>query len=151
MGSFVSCEKVEFLCKFIGLFIVLCPASFGTHTLRLGSALQLSKCTCAILLWMSVNLSIDLLSFVKKTKEKLFKRFFNLIISKIFWKRCRFIFFYFLSVSLLTQQYDIALFKVHIFWEGFKILQNLPLTFDCMYCSFAKFCGLLRIYELCCR
>ena len=31
---------------------------------------------------------------------------------------------------------------------------NLPLTFDCMYCSqkkgedFAKFCGLLRIYEL---
>ena len=31
---------------------------------------------------------------------------------------------------------------------------NLPLTFDCMYCSqklgedFAKFCGLLRMYEL---
>ena len=25
--------------------------------------------------------------------------------------------------------------KVHIFWEGHKILQNLPLTFDCMYCS----------------
>ena len=46
-------------------------------------------------------------------------------------------------------------FKVHIFWEGHKILQNLHLTFDCMYCSqklgedFAKFCGLLRIYELC--
>ena len=44
--------------------------------------------------------------------------------------------------------------KVHIFWEGHKILQNLHLTFDCMYCSqklgedFAKFCGLLRIYEL---
>ena len=69
MGSFVSCEKVEFLCKFIGLFIVLCPASFGTHTLRLGSALQLSKCTCGVLLWMSVNLSVELLSFVKKTKE----------------------------------------------------------------------------------
>ena len=35
--------------------------------------------------------------------------------------------------------------KVHIFWEGHKILRNLPLTFDCMYCSqklvedFAKF------------
>ena len=33
-------------------------------------------------------------------------------------------------------------------------MQNLHLTFDCMYCSqqqgedFAKFCGLLRIYEL---
>ena len=33
-------------------------------------------------------------------------------------------------------------------------MRNLPLTFDCMYCSqklvedFAKFCGLLRIYEL---
>ena len=25
--------------------------------------------------------------------------------------------------------------KVHIFWEGHKILQNLHLTFDCMYCS----------------
>ena len=45
-------------------------------------------------------------------------------------------------------------FKVHTFWEGHKILQNLHLTFECMYCSqklgedFAKFCGLLRIYEL---
>ena len=44
--------------------------------------------------------------------------------------------------------------KVHIFWEGHKILQNLSLTFDCMYCSqklgedFLKFRGLLRIYEL---
>ena len=25
--------------------------------------------------------------------------------------------------------------KVHIFWEGHKILRNLPFTFDCMYCS----------------
>ena len=25
--------------------------------------------------------------------------------------------------------------KVHIFWEGHKILRNLPLTFDRMYCS----------------
>ena len=44
--------------------------------------------------------------------------------------------------------------KVHIFWESREILRNLPLTFDSMYCSqklgvdFAKFCGLLRIYEL---
>jgi hypothetical protein len=44
--------------------------------------------------------------------------------------------------------------KVHIFWEGHKIMQNLHLTFDCMYCSqklgedFAKFCGLIRKYEL---
>ena len=29
-------------------------------------------------------------------------------------------------------------FKVHIFWEGHKILRNLPLTFDCMYCSQKK-------------
>ena len=26
-------------------------------------------------------------------------------------------------------------FKVHIFWEGHKILRNLPLTFDCRYGS----------------
>ena len=44
--------------------------------------------------------------------------------------------------------------KVHMFWEGHKIWRNIPLTFDGMYCSqklgedFAKFCGLLRIYEL---
>ena len=25
--------------------------------------------------------------------------------------------------------------KVHIFWEGHKILRNLHLTFDCVYCS----------------
>ena len=35
-----------------------------------------------------------------------------------------------------------------------KILRNIHLTFGCLYCSqkqgeeFAKFCGLLRIYEL---
>ena len=44
--------------------------------------------------------------------------------------------------------------KVHIFWEGHKILRNLHLTFDYSTYSqklsedFAKFCGLLRIYEL---
>ena len=46
------------------------------------------------------------------------------------------------------------LLKVHIFWEGHKILRNLHRRF--VLCSasqiysrkFAKFCGLLRIYEL---
>ena len=44
--------------------------------------------------------------------------------------------------------------KVHIFWEGHKILRNLHLTFDYSTYSqklgedFAKLCGLLRIYEL---
>ena len=28
--------------------------------------------------------------------------------------------------------------KVHIFWEGHKILRNLPLTFDFMYSSKSK-------------
>ena len=43
---------------------------------------------------------------------------------------------------------------VHIFWEGHKILRNLHLTFFLCSASqilgedFAKFCGLLRIYEL---
>ena len=54
--------------------------------------------------------------------------------------------------ELLAHDYKVD--KVHIFWEGHKNLRNLPLTFDCMYCcqklgeDFAKFCGLLRIYEL---
>ena len=44
--------------------------------------------------------------------------------------------------------------KVHVSWEGHKILWNLPLTFDYSTYSqkkgedFAKFCDLLRIYEL---
>ena len=44
--------------------------------------------------------------------------------------------------------------KVHIFWEGNKILRNLHHLFVLCTASliiggdFAKFCGLLRIYEL---
>ena len=39
--------------------------------------------------------------------------------------------------------------KVHIFWEGHKILRNLPRKFDWHWSGdFSKFCGLLRIYEL---
>mgnify|MGYP007025462761 CR=1 FL=1 len=44
--------------------------------------------------------------------------------------------------------------KVHIFWEGHKILQNLHCKFDRYYIrqiyggDFAKLRGLLRIYEL---
>ena len=47
-----------------------------------------------------------------------------------------------------------VLSKVHIFWEGHKILQNIQKIFDWQYIGqiiggdFAKFCGLLRIYEL---
>ena len=45
-------------------------------------------------------------------------------------------------------------FKVYIFWEGHKILWNLHQLFALCTASqiigrdFAKFCGLLRIYEL---
>ena len=48
----------------------------------------------------------------------------------------------------------ILFFKVHIFWEGHKILWNLHQLFVLCTASqiiggdFAKFCGLLRIYEL---
>ena len=44
--------------------------------------------------------------------------------------------------------------KVHIFWEGHKILRNLHLTFDWHHIGqkwgedFAKYFGLLRIYKL---
>ena len=48
----------------------------------------------------------------------------------------------------------IHLGKVHIFWEGHKILRKLQQLFDRQYIGqiiggdFAKFGGLLRIYEL---
>ena len=59
---------------------------------------------------------------------------------------------YFYTPTLTKYFFDFL--KVHIFWEGHKILQNLHLTF--VPCSngqinggdFAKFCGLLRLYEL---
>ena len=47
-----------------------------------------------------------------------------------------------------------SVYKVHIFWEGHKILQNLHRRFDRYNIGqiyggdFAKNCGLLRIYEL---
>ena len=49
----------------------------------------------------------------------------------------------------------IKFFKAHMFWEGHKILRNLHLLFvlctdrQIMGGDFAKFCGLLRIYEIC--
>ena len=45
-------------------------------------------------------------------------------------------------------------FKVHVFWEGHIILRNIHLRFvlssngQIYSGDFAKFCGLLRIYEL---
>ena len=36
---------------------------------------------------------------------------------------------------ILCAQSDPFKGKVHIFWEGHKILRNLHLTFDCIYCS----------------
>ena len=63
----------------------------------------------------------------------------------------------FLHLTFVSSYDNIAKFwpcKVHIFWEGHKILQNLHSRFDWQYIGqiyggdFAKFCGLLRIYEL---
>ena len=62
-----------------------------------------------------------------------------------------------LCAHLLAHQTTIppcAIPKVHIFWEGHKFLRNLHRRF--VQCGngqiyggdFAKFCGLLRIYEL---
>ena len=41
-------------------------------------------------------------------------------------------------------------YKVHIFWEGHKILRNLPLYVlqSKVMWRFRKICGLLRMYEL---
>ena len=50
-----------------------------------------------------------------------------------------------------------SLIKVHIFWEGHKILQNLHVTFVCMYCrrkveisqnfgSFSEYTNFTKLY-----
>ena len=66
-----------------------------------------------------------------------------------------FAYFSFVIVSgALNLNYSNRYDKVHIFWEGYKILQNLHFTF--VRCSasqkegedFAKFSGLFTIYEL---
>ena len=55
-------------------------------------------------------------------------------------------------ITVSAEQWDI---KVHIFWEGHKILRNVHRRFDWQYIiqimdhwDFAKLCSLLRIYEL---
>ena len=59
-----------------------------------------------------------------------------------------------LIMSLVTKYCTLFDLKVHIFWEGHKILRNLHILFDWQHIGqiigedFAKFCGLLRIYEL---
>ena len=65
------------------------------------------------------------------------------------------IYFYILKIpSTENLCWKRRLVKVHIFWEGHKILRNLHQLFDCQYIGqiiggdFAKFCGLLRIYQL---
>ena len=56
--------------------------------------------------------------------------------------------------TYFDQKDQTSIGKVHIFWEGHKILGNLHQLFVLCTASqiisgnFAKFCGLLRIYEL---
>ena len=56
--------------------------------------------------------------------------------------------------SKFSEQTNFNFCKVHIFWEGHKILRNLRRRFFLCSASqiysgdFSKFCGLLRIYEL---
>ena len=81
-------------------------------------------------------------------------KYHSLKVSKKIWKsKCREIGI-FLQKSILTHHWMLCMFgKVHIFWEGHKILRNLQ-PFDWHYIGqiyggdFTKFCGLLRIYEL---
>ena len=57
-------------------------------------------------------------------------------------------------IMLMSDVVNTRACKVRIFREGHKLLRNLPLTFDYSTYSqkqgedFAKFCGLLIIYEL---
>ena len=61
-----------------------------------------------------------------------------------------------LSLSIKNKLSRTYAATVHLLWEGHKILQNLQQLFDWQYTGqiigrdFAKFCGLLRIYELYC-
>ena len=58
------------------------------------------------------------------------------------------------KVTKFSDPRSSACLKVHIFWEGHKILRNLHRKFVLCGASqiyggdFAKFCGLLRIYEI---
>ena len=72
------------------------------------------------------------------------------------WLLCNFCNLYALSFDekkISIQSRFSLKFKVHIFWEGHKILRNFHQLFDWQIGQiiggdFAKFCGLLRIYEL---
>ena len=71
------------------------------------------------------------------------------------WSRKEFfLLLFFFSLLLVRDTLSLSFLKVHIFWEGHKILRNLHRRFDRYYIGqiysgdFAKLCGLLRIYEL---
>ena len=76
-------------------------------------------------------------------------------VSNYIWKMGRFFMVFFTDFTWIcnTVHCMYILCRVHIFWEGHKILRNLHQFFDWQYIGqrigdLAKFCGLLRIDEL---
>ena len=73
--------------------------------------------------------------------------FLNFHLIRVILLSLPFIFFFWMKWKIVLGICS-DLSKVHIFWEGYKILQNLHLTFVLCSGDFTKFCGLLRQHEL---
>ena len=108
--------------------------------------------------WVGMSLS----SLIKQISfEQFFITFVSFLRFTVQWTKTSLVFNIFFASQNKLSTFEITWHsrsdrsitsKVHIFWEGHKILRNLHLTF--VLCSqkksgdFTKFCGLLRIYEL---
>ena len=104
------------------------------------SSIQSLHITCSEC-WSHWNVtsSLDISPLHKEHCSRLFEEFFDADFGKSsfgFWASLGLVSGT-LSTELLAELDSLKKNddKVHIFWEGHKILQNLPLTFDCMYCS----------------
>ena len=113
-------------------------------SLIVGNELIYNLIAICLMQWISITkLHFVLTLFSKKNEEKLAPR------------KMQFLYYLIKILKILSYPYILwnlkliqtskshlnkvnsssILFKVHIFWESHKILRNLPLTFDCMYCS----------------
>ena len=102
--------------------------------------------------WLKITPQIQTFSF---TAEAYLSATFHPNISEFLSFIPSFVYFHCDDVwNQMTKHQITCCSKVHIFWEGHKILQNLHRSFVLHTASqiiggdFAKLCGLIRIYEL---
>ena len=147
------CTEVRFASSFSGGFITAIVVNPPERKLAKCTSVQWGEISskrafsqCHFVLILLYKGGVIVFIFFKKYTKSPVRQLFNQMkkVDYVFWR----------WDENKNTRWDLTTFKVHIFWEGHKILRNLHRRF--VLCSvsqiyggdFAKFCGLLRIYEL---